>query len=101
MLSFVFLICSTRTNGIFVVIFICATIGFSFAAASLWYTAAGNALGATFLVATGAAFFAADVLGWYLLLAIMIQIMELPIPDLPVFDLSTIVKARPRGVKRE
>jgi uncharacterized protein len=29
MLSFLFLLCSTRTNAIFVLIFICATIGFS------------------------------------------------------------------------
>lgn len=98
MLSFLFLICSIRTNAIFVLIFICATCGFSFAAAGLFYTAAGAAAtGTTMVVACGACFFAADLLGWYLLFAIMIQIMELPVPDLPIFDLSTVVKAKSRS----
>lgn len=65
MLSFLFLLCSLRTNLVFVLVFICATLGFSFAAAGLWYTALGStATGTTFVVATGACFFAADVLGW-------------------------------------
>jgi hypothetical protein len=34
------------------------------------------------------------MLGWYLLAALMFQIMELPIPLLPVFDLSEVVKAK-------
>lgn len=72
MLSFVFLLGSLRTNLVFVLIFVAATLGFSFASAGLWYTAAGNmALGNKFVVATGACFFAADILGWYLLFAIM------------------------------
>lgn len=95
MLSLVFLVCSFRTNLVFVLIFVAATIGFSFASAALWYTAEGSAAyGGQMLVATGACFFAADILGWYLLASIMFQIMELPIPNLPVFDLSTVIKAK-------
>lgn len=72
MLSFIFLLCSLRTNAIFVLIFVCATMGFGFAAGSLWATALGSMeYGNKLLVATGACFFAADMLGWYLLAAIM------------------------------
>lgn len=72
MLSFVFLICSLRTNLVFVLIFVCATMGFGFASGALWATALGQtAFGNMLLVATGGCFFAADMLGWYLLLAIM------------------------------
>ncbi|KAK3055619.1 hypothetical protein LTR09_003540 [Extremus antarcticus] len=98
LLSFLFLICSLRTNAIFVLIFVFATCGFSCAAAGLWYTAAGAAAtGTNLIVATGALFFVADLLGWYLLFAIMIATMELPVPDLPVFDLSTVIKAKSRS----
>lgn len=94
-LSFIFLLCSTRTNLFFFLIFVAATMGFGFASGSFWNVANGNmALGQEFLVATGACFWAAAMLGWYLLLAIMIPVMELPIPSLPIVDLSTIVKPK-------
>ncbi|CEJ90113.1 hypothetical protein VHEMI05917 [[Torrubiella] hemipterigena] len=98
MLSLVFLLGSLRTNLVFVMIFVCAILGFSFASAGLFYGAAGNmASSEMFVKATGGAFFAADMLGWYLLFAIVIAIMELPVPDLPVFDLSNVIKARSRA----
>jgi uncharacterized protein len=91
LLSFIFLICSLRTNLIFVLIFTAACLGFLLAAGAFWATAAGMAIGATLLVATGGAFFAAAMLGWYLLAVIMFVEMDLGIP-LPVFDLSTTIK---------
>ena len=45
-------------------------------------------------VITGGFFFVAVILGWYLLLAIMLSVMEMPGPSLPVFDLSTVVKPK-------
>lgn len=57
--------------------------------------------GVELVVWCGACFFAASMLGWYLLLSIVIATMELPIPDLPVFDLSTVIPARSRAVKAE
>lgn len=70
-------------------------MGFGFAAGSFWNASQGYvALSNQCLVATGACFFAAAIFGWYLLLAIMIPIMELPVPSLPIVDLSTIVKAK-------
>lgn len=97
-LSFIFLIGSIRTNLVFVLVFTVVTLGFVLASVAQWTLSQGNLVAAgRMLVATGASFFVACVSGWYLLLAQMIAIMELPIPDLPVFDLSTVIKARPRG----
>lgn len=72
MLSLVFLLGSLRTNLVFVFIFVFAILGFSFASAGLFYTALGDAeFGGKMVVATGACFFGADMLGWYLLFAIV------------------------------
>jgi hypothetical protein len=83
----------------FFLIFVFATTGFGTATAGFWYIANGDATyGTNLLIATGAAFFAADMLGWYLFFSAIIATMELPMPDLPIFDLSQVIKARPRGV---
>lgn len=101
-LSLIFLIGSLRTNLVFVLIFVCATIGFCFAAAAFWFTAQGAmAYGTELVVWTGACFFAACMLGWYLLLSIVVATMELPVPNLPVFDLSTVIPAKSRATKAE
>lgn len=82
----------------FVGIFVFATIGFGLGAGGYFAIAAGYMeFGNMLVVGLGACFFGAACLGWYLLLAVMITTMELPIPDLPVFDLSNVIKARPRG----
>lgn len=82
--------------------FVCATIGFSFASAAFFFTAIGQmTYGTELVVWTGACFFAASMLGWYLLLSIVVATMELPIPDLPVFDLSTVIPAKSRGSEKE
>lgn len=97
MLSFLFMVCATRTNLVFVLVFLFATIGFALAGASIFFTAEGVAAhGENLLVATGAMFLIADLLGWYLLSSIMFTVMELPLPDIPVLDLSNIIKAKPR-----
>jgi uncharacterized protein len=94
-LSLIFLLGALRTNLIFVLIFVSATTGFGFAAAALFYTADGKAdIAATCLVATGAGFFAADMLGWYLFLGMIIDTMELPLPSPPVFDLTNVIKPK-------
>ena len=91
-LSLAFLMGSLRTNLVFVIIFVLATIGFATAGAAFFYIAEGAAATAnTMLVTTGACFFVAALLGWYLFFGAIIAIMELPIPDLPVFDLSTVI----------
>jgi hypothetical protein len=101
-LSFIFLMGSLRTNLVFVFLFIFATIGFGLGAGAFFHISQGNVVtGARLAKGLGACFFATGVLGFYFLLALMIAIMELPIPDLPVFDMSTVIKARPRTVAKE
>jgi hypothetical protein len=101
-LSFVFLICSLRTNVVFVVIFIGATLGFCLAAAAFWTTAAGMPIGATLLKGTGGSFFGAALAGWYLLAVIMFATLDLPfLAQLPVGDLSTVIKGRSQMMKKD
>lgn len=78
LLSFIYLICSLRTNLIFVFVFTGASLGFVLAAASFWTTALGMIVGATLLKGAGGAFFVAAVMGWYLLAAIMFATLDLP-----------------------
>jgi uncharacterized protein len=100
-LSIIFLLGALRTNLIFVLIFVSATTGFGFAAASLFYSAQGKtSIATTCLVGTGAGFFAADMLGWYLFLGMIIETMELPLPSLPVFDLSNVVKPKRKSAEK-
>ena len=90
-LSFVFLLCSLRTNAVFVLVFLGATIGFGLASGAFWQLALANlSLGSTLLVGAGGAFFGATMAGWYMFLAVMLAIMDLP--SLPIFDLSTRIK---------
>jgi hypothetical protein len=101
-LSIIFLLGSLRTNGVFVLIFIFASIGFGLGSGAFFHLAHGNtATGLSLAKGLGACFFATGVLGFYFLAAMMIAIMELPIPDLPVFDMSTVIKARSRAVVKE
>ncbi|CZT06901.1 uncharacterized protein RAG0_12507 [Rhynchosporium agropyri] len=65
LLSVIFLIFSLRTNVIFVIVFIGASLGFLLAAASFWTTALGMTIGATLLKATGGASFVAAMMGRY------------------------------------
>ncbi|KAF9691395.1 hypothetical protein EKO04_010583 [Ascochyta lentis] len=102
LLSLIFLLGSLRTNLVFVFIFLFATIGFGMGAGAFFQLARGDALGgARLAVGLGACFFATGVLGFYFLLALVVAIMELPVPDVPVGDLSTVVKARSRGVGKQ
>lgn len=101
-LSFIFLLGSLRTNLVFVIIFIFATIGFGLGAGAFFHLARGNiVVGTRLATGLGACFFATGVLGFYFLLALVVAIMELPIPDIPVGDMSTVIKPRSRGVVKE
>ncbi|CZT24254.1 related to Y.lipolytica GPR1 protein and Fun34p [Ramularia collo-cygni] len=94
-LSFIFLIASLRTNLVFFLVFVAATIGFGLAAGAFWNIAEGKtALGLRLVVGAGGSFWGAAMLGWYLLAALLFQIMEMPFPELPIVDLSEIIKAK-------
>ncbi|KAH8710246.1 plasma membrane ammonium transporter [Phaeosphaeriaceae sp. PMI808] len=97
LLSFIFLLGSFRTNGVFAIILLFVTIGFGLGAGTYFQLAQGNTLlGIKLATGLGACFFAAGMLGFYFLAALVITIMELPVPDLPLFDLSIVVRPRPR-----
>jgi hypothetical protein len=71
-LSSIFLICSLRTNIVFVFIFIGATLGFYLAAGAFWTLAQGKVvLGGRLLQGTGGSFFVAAMAGRYLLAAVI------------------------------
>lgn len=92
LLSVIFLICSFRTNAIFVVIFSAAVLGFALGTGGLWAVAAGNVTpGARLLQGTGGCFFVASMAGWYLMLAIMMTVVDMPFV-VPIFDISHVFK---------
>ncbi|CAK7220383.1 hypothetical protein SCUCBS95973_004135 [Sporothrix curviconia] len=90
-------ICSLRTNIVFVIIFLTLIPAFACLGAAFWYMAE-DLEGTTALVtklfqAGGAILFVTCACGWYILLSIMLAIVDFPI-QLPVGDLSTVVKGR-------
>jgi len=100
-LSFIYLVCSLRTNICFVVIFFTLVLGFSLLAGSYWQTA--NGLGATpvdtsatalagrLQIAAGACLFVTSMAGWWIFFAIMLAALDFPF-QIPVGDLSTMIK---------
>lgn len=100
-LSFVFLVCSLRTNGIFVMVFIGATLGFTLAAAAFWSLSAGHLVGLKLVQGAGGCFFVSCMFGWYLLAVIMFAEIDI-FTGLPVFDLSTMITgASQKAAKRD
>lgn len=80
-----------RTNLVFFLIFLVASVGFFLASGAFWKLGAGETeLGESLTVIAGGHFFTACVLGWYLLLAMTLDIMDLP--SVPVFDLASRIK---------
>lgn len=91
-LCFIYLLCSLRTNICFVLIFVALVPAFSLMAATYWQLAEGNASTAlTCQHAAGGLVFAVCLLGWYLLAAQLFASVDFPI-NLPVGDLSKLVK---------
>jgi uncharacterized protein len=98
-MCFIYLICSLRTNIVFVVIFLSLVLGFSFLSGSYWQTANGignasssaSALGHKLQVAAGACFFVTSLAGWYIFFSIMLAALDFPF-QIPVGDLSTLIR---------
>jgi succinate-acetate transporter protein len=99
-LCFIYLICSLRTNVVFVVIFFSLTGTFCLLSGAYWQEA--NAFGnnndaATLIlahnlqVAAGAFSFIASMAGWWIFFAIMLAALDFPF-QIPVGDLSTLIK---------
>ncbi|KAH7133797.1 GPR1/FUN34/yaaH family-domain-containing protein [Dactylonectria macrodidyma] len=97
LLAVVYLICALRTNMVFVFIFLSLIPAFGLLTGAFWVLAedyTGNAARAnTYFVAAGAILFCTCIAGWYMLVAIMVEIVDLPI-QLPVGDLSGVIKGK-------
>ncbi|CAG9985068.1 unnamed protein product [Clonostachys byssicola] len=96
-LAFVYLICALRTNIVFVTIFLSLLPAFSMLTAAFWLQAEdfeGNAAKANrMFVGAGASLIVTCAAGWYMLVAILFEIVDFPI-QLPVGDLSSVFKGR-------
>jgi succinate-acetate transporter protein len=91
-LSLVFLICSVRTNIVFMGIFLGLVIDFSLLAGTYWQVGNGNAaLAGRLQIAAGAVLLGVAMLGWYIFMAVMLVAVDFPF-DLPVGDLSAVIK---------
>jgi hypothetical protein len=92
LLSLIFLFCSFRTNGAFVIIFTGAFFGFAFATGAFWNGAEGSAASQSRLLkVTGGSFFVSAVAGWYILLSLMAASVGMPFA-VPLYDLSNVIK---------
>jgi uncharacterized protein len=91
-LCVVYLICSIRTNIVFFLIFLLLVPVFCCLAASFWQAAKGNVATALALQhAGGGLAFAVCLLGWYLFLVLLLAAVDFPL-NLPVGDLSHLIK---------
>lgn len=109
-LMLIFMVCATRTNIVYTLIFLALLIVFILLSAAYWTIAAGNtAVGnrcvkvnikqirrmrktrsnSTFLKGAGAALFVASLLGFYLLIVQLFEAMGFPF-HLPIGDLGML-----------
>ncbi|KAH8659159.1 GPR1/FUN34/yaaH family-domain-containing protein [Tricladium varicosporioides] len=98
-LCFIYLICSLRTNIVFVVIFFTLVCAFGLLAGAYWQNAnaIGNSdpaaarLAGRLQIAAGAFTFVTSMAGWWIFAAIMLAALDFPF-QIPVGDLSTMIK---------
>ncbi|PKX90437.1 transcriptional activator of ethanol catabolism AlcS [Aspergillus novofumigatus IBT 16806] len=96
-LMLIFLICATRTNAVYVAIFMTLTLVFAFLSGAYWRLAVADAfVGNRLIVAAGASLFVASMLGFYLLVAQLFDSVGFPV-RLPVGDLSRLWDRRVSG----
>jgi succinate-acetate transporter protein len=95
LLCFVFLICSLRTNIVFVTIFMLLIPTFTLFATVFWKMAEGTpqalATALTAQHAAGGLAFTVALLGWYLLIVQLLASVDFPL-NLPVGDLSRVIR---------
>ncbi|KOC12586.1 hypothetical protein AFLA70_278g001571, partial [Aspergillus flavus AF70] len=84
----IYMICATRTNLVYVLIFAALILVFVCLAAAYWRLADGDTVvGNRLIVGAGAALFVASLLGFYLLVVQLFEALGFPV-NLPVGDLS-------------
>jgi len=100
-LSFVFFICSLRTNICLVILFFAYTIAFPLLAAAEWTHADGNlALSSRLMVGGGAACFVVSMCSWWAMIGGLLHSVNFPVA-LPMGDLSHAVPGSGMGVDLE
>ena len=113
-LCFIFLICSLRTNVVFMIIFLFLVPTFGCLAGAFWQVAnsaaaaaAGDMVASAAHAATagrcqiagGALAFVVSMAGWYIFFAIMLAALDFPF-QIPVGDLSTMITGASERAKR-
>lgn len=96
-LCFVYLICSLRTNIVFVAIFATLVVAFGLLTATYFQLANGNAvLAGRLQVAAGAFCFITCLCGWWIFAAIMLAALDFPFQIPGEFDpaLSRLAASR-------
>ncbi|KAE8168704.1 GPR1/FUN34/YaaH-class plasma membrane protein [Aspergillus tamarii] len=84
----IYMVCATRTNAVYVLIFAALIVVFVCLAAAYWRLADGDAIiGNRLIVGAGAALFVASLLGFYLLVVQLFEALGFPV-NLPVGDLT-------------
>jgi len=112
-LCLIYLLCSLRTNIVFVVIFFTLVLNFALLSGVYWQLANAYAVGATtpegankialagrLQIAAGACGFASSMAGWWIFFAIMLAALDFPF-QVPVGDLSTMITGYSERKKKE
>jgi succinate-acetate transporter protein len=105
-LCLIYLVCSIRTNIVFVIIFFTLVLAFGLLTGTYWQTANGiansdpsaTALAGRLQKAAGACTFVTCVAGWWIFFAIMLAALDFPF-QIPVGDLSTLIKGASERAK--
>ena len=105
-LCLVYLVCSLRTNVVFVVIFFTLVVAFGLLAGAYWQNAnsiansdpSAAALAGRLQIAAGAFTFVTSMAGWWIFFAIMLAALDFPF-QIPVGDLSTMIKGASERAK--
>ncbi|KAL4874800.1 GPR1/FUN34/yaaH family-domain-containing protein [Aspergillus karnatakaensis] len=88
LLMLIFLVCATRTNAVYTLIFLCLLLVFLLLTAGYWALGAGDStVGNRCVKGAGACLFIASLLGFYLLVAQMFEAVGVPV-SVPVGDLA-------------
>lgn len=89
-LMIIFMICATRTNIVYTLIFLTLIIVFVLLTAGYWQLADGNSsAGGRCIKGSGASLFVASLFGFYLLIVQLFEALEFPF-RLPVGDLGAL-----------
>ncbi|KAF3915456.1 hypothetical protein ABW21_db0200686 [Orbilia brochopaga] len=91
MLTFIYLVCSLRTNVVYVILFTTLDAVYALLVGFYFYTASGdNSHAHSLLVTAGACGLVSSLSGWYILFAQLLEALDFPL-QLPVGDLSGFI----------